>query len=118
VSGHDAFFKYTDFVTLSPAQAWVFLDEHEDTIDDGWFWISMDGKGAKTGWLDLPTSRHNGAANLSFADGHAETRKWLDARTLQPVQRKKFTPTRCPNNPDVTWLQEHTSVTNEFYIAR
>ena len=83
-----------------PARIFVFIDEHEDSIDDGSFWGSGGGTGARTAWGDLVASRHNGVGALAFADGHARTRK--------PVERKTFTPTQSPNNPDVLWLEERT----------
>jgi len=54
-----------------------------------------------------------GAGNFSFADGHAESHKWLDPRT-----RPRLVPDHnivgsldgvpCPGNPDVQWIQERT----------
>ena len=32
----------------------------------------------------MPALYHNGASGLSFADGHAEIKKWIDADTLRP----------------------------------
>jgi len=59
----------------------VFVDEHADSINDGWFWVLMD----KDAWFDLPASYHDGAARFAFADGHAEMKKWLNSYTKQPV---------------------------------
>jgi len=58
------------------------LDEHPDSIDDGYFLNRYNG-GTPT-WTDLPASYHDGAANFSFADGHAERHHWHDASTKQP----------------------------------
>ncbi len=58
---------------------------------------------------DLPGSRHNGSANLTFADGHVESRKWLDERTKRPVLREDYRATRMPGNPDIAWLWERTT---------
>ena len=60
-----------------------------------------------------PGSYHNGAGNLSFADGHAESHKWVDARTRPPLVRDHDLPldvfmVNCissPGNWDVQWLQ-------------
>ena len=73
------FQKMTDIVNPSPSQAFVFVDEHEDTIAmgafhgvyHGTFWPDMY-------WANLPASRHGGMGTFSFADGHAEIRKWQD----------------------------------------
>ena len=62
--------------------------------------------------IDFPASFHNGAAGLSFADGHAEIKKWLDVRTKPPPKYNNNIQLNVPspNNPDVVWLAERTSV--------
>jgi len=53
---------------------------------------------------------HGGAATVSFADGHVELHKWLDARTKPPVTYNsplEFS-VSSSDNPDVKWLQERT----------
>jgi len=98
--------KLTDFNNPPPAKNWVFIDEHEDTIDDGFFSFI---NGQRSFFQDLPASRHNGAGTLSFADGHVETRKWLDERTKKPVAREKFFGEFQTGNPDIAWLWERTT---------
>jgi prepilin-type N-terminal cleavage/methylation domain-containing protein/prepilin-type processing-associated H-X9-DG protein len=111
---------YTQFKKLADIQkasgTWVFLDEREDGINDGWFAVNMDGydpiRPTAYTIVDFPASYHNGAGGLSFVDGHSEIRKWLDPRT-RPVL--KFGQAlslgqASPNNIDVAWLQERTSV--------
>ena len=83
--------NYVQFFTLPsvprPAAIFVFLDEHPDSIDDGYFLNqapsyyegSLDRE-----WIDLPASYHDGAACFSFADGHSETRRWHDPSTTPP----------------------------------
>jgi len=58
-----------------PAKTWLMLDEHPDSINDGYF---INNPGA-TAWQDLPASYHNGACGFSFADGHSEIKKWRSA---------------------------------------
>ncbi len=57
----------------NPAQLFVFIDEHEDSIDDAHFltWPNPDNR-----WVNLPAGRHNQVGVLSFADGRAEQWKW------------------------------------------
>jgi prepilin-type N-terminal cleavage/methylation domain-containing protein/prepilin-type processing-associated H-X9-DG protein len=52
----------------------VFLDEHEKSIDDGYYLIE---RAPDSSWPNLPSDRHSQGANLSFADGHSERWKWL-----------------------------------------
>ena len=68
-----------------PVNLWVFVDEHPDSINDGWLTDSWPGGG---GWGDLPASYHAGACGLGFADGHAEIHKWKDQGTLEPVTKQ------------------------------
>lgn len=67
---------------LHPAKTWLFLDEHPDSINDGYFICNP----ADTHWDDIVASYHNGACGFSFADGHAEIKKWLSATSKYPVQ--------------------------------
>jgi prepilin-type N-terminal cleavage/methylation domain-containing protein/prepilin-type processing-associated H-X9-DG protein len=98
---HYTFRKYGDIITPSPSQAFVFLDEHPDGIDDGYFLVFVNRKQL---WGNMPANYHNGACGLSFADGHAEIRKWLDPDTLS----KKIVAN--PKGPrDVPWIQVRTS---------
>jgi prepilin-type processing-associated H-X9-DG protein len=50
-----------------------------------------------------PASYHNRAAGISFADGHSEIRKWLDAFTISTLKagEKLQLDVLSPNNPDI-----------------
>lgn len=61
----------------SPAKYFVLVDEHPDSINDGYFLNRAD----KQAWIDLPASQHNDGAAFSFADGHAELRRWTQSAT-------------------------------------
>jgi prepilin-type N-terminal cleavage/methylation domain-containing protein/prepilin-type processing-associated H-X9-DG protein len=82
-----SFHKTTDIRTPSPSMAWMMVDEHPDGINDGWLAVRMYTDG-RAYWRDLPASYHNGACGFSFADGHAEIKKWVEPSTLVPVSRK------------------------------
>ena len=90
--------KYTDILRPSPSMAFVFLDEHPDHIDDGYFLVNVT---THSGWGNMPANYHNGACGFSFADGHAETKKWRDAATLaaHPPQIGAMSPRDAP------WVQ-------------
>src|SRR6185436_399658 len=64
------YFKSAEFST--PAGIFVFIDEHPDTINDGFFMNRLD----EYKWGNLPGSYHNRGANLSYADGHVEGHRW------------------------------------------
>ena len=64
----------------SPLKTFVFIDEHENSIENSRFCVNQPGTWS---WLDFPATRHRGGGVLSFADGHAELWKWLEPRTYQ-----------------------------------
>ena len=111
------YLKMTDITDPGPAKTWVLLDEHPDSMNDGFFCIDMNGypNPAQTKLPDIPASYHNGAGGLAFADGHAEIKKWLDPRTKPAVKRQdgwfgSVAPySNQSNNRDVIWLWERTT---------
>jgi len=72
------FFKLTTIPQAS--EIFVFLDEHPDSIDDGYF----VNRAYQYEWNDLPASYHNGACAFSFADGHSLIHRWQSSKTKQP----------------------------------
>jgi prepilin-type N-terminal cleavage/methylation domain-containing protein/prepilin-type processing-associated H-X9-DG protein len=76
-------YRWTEFVRPGPSKAFVFIDENEQSIDDGFFELSNES------WWALPADRHNQGCNLSFADGHVEPYRWLAPKKFrqyfQPV---------------------------------
>jgi prepilin-type N-terminal cleavage/methylation domain-containing protein/prepilin-type processing-associated H-X9-DG protein len=84
------FLRESDLTDPGPSKTFVFVDEHEKSINDGWFAVDMTGE---RGLLDTPATRHGGQFTLSFADGHAEQWKVTDSRTLS------WTHLPIPNTP-------------------
>ncbi|HEY3760930.1 MAG TPA: type II secretion system protein [Verrucomicrobiae bacterium] len=80
----------SDLNTPGPANVFVFLDEHADSIDDGAFMVDPGYPPGQEQWRNLPASYHNGAGSFSFADGHSELHQWLETSgantTLYPVR--------------------------------
>ncbi len=68
-----SFIKLSSINNPSPSQAAVFLEEASTSIDNNA--IGIFGVGA-SGFWNPPSSRHNKGMNHTFADGHAEYRKW------------------------------------------
>jgi prepilin-type N-terminal cleavage/methylation domain-containing protein/prepilin-type processing-associated H-X9-DG protein len=103
------FRKSADIVRPSPSQAFVFLDENPDEIDDGYFLVFLDKHAV---WGNVPANYHNGAAGFSFADGHSETKKWRDPDTLA------IHPPSTPMGPhDVPWAQLRASAPKNSILA-
>ena len=105
--GYVQFFKMSDIP--KPAQIFVFLDEHPDSIGDGYFL----NRAVKHAWDDLPASYHDSAAAFSFADGHAHMKRWLVASTKAPAKPDStglpFYVTKA-QSADFDWVIEHMSV--------
>lgn len=118
------YFKLTDIGSLGmapgPNQTFVFIDERSDCINWGNFETDFSGypltpsampQGAVYQWTaDLPSSYHNLAANLSFADGHSECHRWKVASTYPPlaVGQSLGPPDATwpvPFSQDVAWMQ-------------
>jgi prepilin-type N-terminal cleavage/methylation domain-containing protein len=106
-AGFTTFSKTSDFTKLSATEALVYLDEREDSIDDGYYAVDM-----LSGQLvNFPGGFHNRAGGLSFADGHCEIHRWLDPRTAPPFKPGfKYQFTMMSNNQDLKWLQDHATV--------
>ena len=118
LSGNSAYKTFTSLSSMAqPSKLFVFLDENEDSINDGWFALSMLGYPNPNNpnyMVNWPAYYHNRAAGLAFADGHSEIHRWLDSRTMPPVRDKTLVQdlngTRfTPSNPDVFWLQDHAT---------
>ena len=103
------FLKETDFVEA--ANTWVFVDEHPDSINDGFFCTDMKPAPdlGKAVLPDCPASYHNGACGFAFADGHSEIKRWVDRRTKVPVKRGDYQPANQANNKDIEWLWSKTT---------
>lgn len=101
------FFRMTDIP--HPADIFVFVEEHPDSINDGYFLNVF----YKNHWNDLPASYHGGAAAFAFADGHAQLHRWARASTRQPLQADgvEFPVLLQANDTtDLNWVMERTSV--------
>ncbi|TAL07221.1 MAG: prepilin-type N-terminal cleavage/methylation domain-containing protein [Verrucomicrobia bacterium] len=114
------YLKTGDFTVPGPALTWVFIDEHPDSINEGFFGVRMPPVALPNlpqQWDDVPASYHSGAGGLSFADGHAEIKKWQDEQTKPPIQ--KVNPAKYAGPPlmgtgatsqrDQVWLAQRTS---------
>jgi prepilin-type N-terminal cleavage/methylation domain-containing protein/prepilin-type processing-associated H-X9-DG protein len=111
-TGYWVFRKSTDIRRSS--DMFVFLHEHADTIDDGWYIYCVNNSPTTySQWENLPTSAHGNAGSFSFADGHAEIHRWLDPSTTPPEnwfgggddgQSAGSDPT------DIMWVANHSTV--------
>ena len=104
----------SDMTDPGPTRTFVFLDEREDSINDGMFVVDMLEYPTRTeSIVDYPASYHGGAGGFSFADGHSELKKWSSARILEPPLKGAVRPYPTPLNGvldrDVYWMQERAT---------
>jgi prepilin-type processing-associated H-X9-DG protein len=117
---YQVYTKLSTIITPAPSSAWVFIDENGDSINDGFFFVSMNTNTPT--WYDLPANYHGHSSTLAFADGHAEVRVWKDSgdigagytdmayRPIQMVNRSTFTPYgKADGSGDIQWLQQDTT---------
>ncbi len=92
--------KVSDMNRLKPTGAWVLVDEHPDSVNDGTLFpeaaaVQEGGmtvvKGStRENWRDYPSSLHNGACGFSYADGHSEIKKWKTRPMIADARPIKF----------------------------
>jgi prepilin-type N-terminal cleavage/methylation domain-containing protein/prepilin-type processing-associated H-X9-DG protein len=63
-----------------PALTFAFLDENENTIEDGVYLLFRDPDET---WQNAPSDRHSQGMNLSFTDGHGEHWRWRYPKRMQ-----------------------------------
>jgi len=104
--------RVSQMVNPGPSSTFVMLDEREDRINNGFFGVDMTGFEPRRleaiVMLDMPGSYHSGAGSLVFADGHAESKRWVDPRTTPPLAKGKNLEiiNSSAGNRDILWLQE------------
>jgi len=57
-----------------PSRVWVFVEPNEECHLAPLFRAYWDDH--LTYWGEIPTDRHDGSGNFSFADGHVESHRW------------------------------------------
>ena len=77
-SGFRTFVRESELAAARPTKLWVIMDEHESTIDDPWFLVTMDDSRP---FASAPATRHGRGYGVNFADGHAETYKLRDPKS-------------------------------------
>ncbi len=104
---HAAFKVFTKLGDIRrSSMTWVLLDERPDLINDAYFVVDMANYDNPRGWsiVDWPGNQHNNGAGFSFADGHAEMKRWRDAAARADLSNKA-----APSSADVWWIMERTS---------
>ncbi len=104
------FHKISEVQRISPSDVLVFVDERDDSVDDGNFGIDMTGNQL----VNYPSSAHRSSSPLTFVDGHVESHRWLTSDVLIPQEigqetvKQQFTAVSA-GNPDLGWLRAHAT---------
>jgi prepilin-type N-terminal cleavage/methylation domain-containing protein len=106
---------------LGPADIFVFVEEHPDSINDGAFGVEMVNAPNYTVFVDIPSNIHKSVCPFSFADGHAEMHPWREAGVIPQITYNRSIAGSGasgngggavlsePNDPDIYWITSHTS---------
>jgi len=104
-------FKLVQVRSPGPSDAIVFVDEDSTSIDDDHFgfhaqlseltWVNLPGRGTDPNGA----VRHGKVSNFSYADGHAQVKKWVNSETLQLTGTSQ--PDRSAAHEDLFWLKTH-----------
>jgi prepilin-type N-terminal cleavage/methylation domain-containing protein/prepilin-type processing-associated H-X9-DG protein len=100
--GWMVFKKTSELTKLASSDAIIFIEEHPDSINDGYFQINCNTQI----FPDVPGSNHDGVGTASFADGHVEGHRW----DTKPKVKKISLQNVAPSSRDWTWLRDHASV--------
>jgi prepilin-type N-terminal cleavage/methylation domain-containing protein len=84
--GYRTFTKESELTAAGPSKIWVIVDEHEATIDDGYFLVTMDDSRP---FSSFPGARHSRSYGMNFADAHVESFVLRDATSQPEAQVSK-----------------------------
>jgi len=99
----NAYKKTSEINRPRPTMAFVFADESQHTIDDGYFAVRVN----EDIWQNAPAYRHGGSASFSFADGHSETKHWKEPSTATLTTGNAPAPrSGGQKNRDLQWVAE------------
>jgi prepilin-type N-terminal cleavage/methylation domain-containing protein len=103
------FLKTADLAGAAPANRFVFMDVNPASICTPGFGVDM----ASDTFIHYPSTFHSGQGVVSFADGRAESHKWIDVRTRKGLYGSALMISHydpSPGNPDLYWIRQRTTV--------
>ncbi len=108
---YQVYLKESNLGTPGPANLFLFLDEHPDSINDGAFAVAMPNSPQATEWIDVPAKYHGNSCAFTFADGHAEIRHWLRPENIPEVTYTALSKNGMfeLGDPDIQWVAKHAS---------
>jgi prepilin-type N-terminal cleavage/methylation domain-containing protein/prepilin-type processing-associated H-X9-DG protein len=98
------FVKEPDLTVPGPVNTWLLMDENPSSLNDGF--LVEDPSQSPPIWIDCPASYHNNACGISFTDGHAQIKKWVDRAILTSDWGGNTTP---KNGTDLLWVTSRST---------
>ena len=98
----------------NPSGKYIYVEESDPRQYNMGSWIISMGPG--NNWIDPVASWHNDYSTLSWADGHATTKKWLSSKTKEGARGTVGTSSRPgtfnfgmydKDNRDIMYMKEH-----------
>jgi prepilin-type processing-associated H-X9-DG protein len=101
----------------APSDRLVFVEGNPQSLCCPAFMIypgggTPNGASMSDTFFHVPSAVHRNGGLISFADGHAEYKRWLDPRTnmkLPGDSHFMLAHISSPNNKDLRWLESHAS---------
>jgi len=107
LSTYRVFRKQSEMVAQMPGGTYLFLDVNPKSICWPFFGMHME----REAFFNFPGSSHGQAGIVSFSDGHIETHRWRDPRTIAAVSPDYHNhDDPSPRNADWAWLRDRTTV--------
>ena len=106
----------------NPAGLFVTLDEHPDSINDGFLQTDPHAdisQWSPQQWNDVPATYHDGACGFSFADGHSEIHKFKSrVCAVLPVTYGSLSMPSFSSDPSGLGAQDALWVANRASVPR
>lgn len=96
-TGYRTFMKDSELGAAGTATLWMIADEHESSIEDGWFLVTMDDSQP---FASFPATRHQRGFGVNYLDGHADRQRLRDPESKWPPAPGRPVSAR---NPD--WIR-------------
>ena len=104
---YKVFKRQPELVQPVPSGVFTFQDVNPNSICWPFFGVQM----VQDSFFNFPNSSHGQGGVISFADGHVDSHRWRDRRTIAAYStdyhaHQDFS----PNNQDILWLRDRTTV--------
>jgi prepilin-type N-terminal cleavage/methylation domain-containing protein len=98
---------------LGPSDLWVMTEENPDSIDDGYFTVTMPNPAGAGQWDNYPSKLIENSTSFSFEDGHVELHHWVHPEKIESTTYASYVGTQhiaTSKDVDNFWISSHTSV--------